>query len=348
MRRSAVVHHAVSLSHSRMDSLPLARPRSAQTAASRLEGRERRKEQRLNIAWSTDDIVKSHSKKIAFFRRDNDKLSPRLVPPEGRNCKEVRREDPILQEQQHQVRVAQLRRQQQQQQQQLSSAALQQMHVGTRDECNGHISSIGIPPAAQMELRTAIQLGSLRESSRLHIEAEICTAERPSMTLRGSSRKYKDKFTELSAAIANVSQEPSPSEEGPFVHGSFSVLRFCTVSTTASAAAGAASAQSTRLGAFEVHLVWENRDGEKQCLEIFSKLTCGLFPNVELLVADLVEILPDIANARSLITISEGLAQYTEKTAAVVDKVNIALHSYSDRRFVVSCRVPPRGRGQQK
>ena len=61
-----------------------------------------------------------------------------------------------------------------------------------------------------------------------------------------------------------------------------------------------------------MHLVWENRDGEKQCLEIFSKLTCGLFPNVELLVADLVEILPNIANARSLITISEGLAQCAE------------------------------------
>jgi hypothetical protein len=238
-------------------------------------------------------------------------LSPRLVPPAGgtKRRKEVKREDPMLQEQQYQLSLSREEEQQQQQEQEkrISSAALQQMHAGAGEEYAGQVSTIGISPVVQSELKAAIQLGSLRESSRLHIEAEICTAERPSMTLRGSSRKYTDKFAELSAAIRGVTQEPSAQEEGPFLHGAFSVLRFCAVKQTASPTKVAGAAASARLGAFEVLLVWENSTGEKEQVEIFSKLTCGLFPNVGLLLSDLVEILPRIANANSLSKISEGM-----------------------------------------
>ena len=61
-----------------------------------------------------------------------------------------------------------------------------------------------------------------------------------------------------------------------------------------------------------MQLVWENARGEEEKIELFSKLASGLWPHVELLVRDLVEMLPMISNAAALSTVTKEYAHAME------------------------------------
>jgi chromosome segregation ATPase len=136
------------------------------------------------------------------------------------------------------------------------------------------------------------------------------------MTLRGSSKKYSDKYSELVTAINEISQA-TVKEEGPFLNGAFSVLRFCSVCEKGCNPSGvdkllSAHSDPARLGAFEVELIWENA-GERERLEIFSKLGCGLFPCVKLLVDNLVHELPLLEPANGIHALLGQKAAYMQE-----------------------------------
>ena len=254
------------------------------------------------IGWCVDDLVKSRNKKLCFFQPADQALSPRLV----RERTETRREDPLLLHQQYAMQEQSLRQQQEKLRQRMSGMQLQQMHHSTGDEIiDSDVSNIGMLPVAKSQVLAAIQLGSLRASSRLRIEVEVCRTQRPSLTLRGSSKKYREKYLELENAVHEISQEPSILEEGPFLTGSFSAMRFCTVLETKASSKGVKGVDIARLGAFEVILVWENSAGHTERIEIFSKLASGLWPHVQLLVQDLLKMLPALADAASVTKITE-------------------------------------------
>jgi hypothetical protein len=258
------------------------------------------------IGWCADDLVKSRNKKLCFFQPADHALSPRLVPPPKGERKETRREDPLMLQQQYAMQEQSLRQQQENLRQRMSGMQLQQMHHSAGDEIiDADVSNIGMLPVAKSQVLAAIKLGSLRASSRFRIEVEVCRAQRPSLTLRGSSKKYKEKYLELENAIHEISQEPSILEEGPFLTGAFSAMRFCTVLETKASSNDGKGVDGARLGAFEVILVWENSAGHTERIEIFSKLASGLWPHVQLLVQDLLQMLPALADAASVTKITE-------------------------------------------
>jgi hypothetical protein len=258
------------------------------------------------IGWCADDLVKSRNKKLCFFQPAGHALSPRLVPPQKGERTETRREDPLLLQQQYAMQEQSLRQQQENLRQRMSGMQLQQMHQSAGDEIiDADVSNIGMLHVAKSQVLAAIKLGSLRASSRFRIEVEVCRAQRPSLTLRGSSKKYKEKYLELESAIHEISQEPSILEEGPFLTGAFSAMRFCTVLETKASSNDGKGLDGARLGAFEVILVWENSAGHTERIEIFSKLASGLWPHVQLLVQDLSQMLPALADAASVTKITE-------------------------------------------
>ena len=122
------------------------------------------------------------------------------------------------------------------------------------------MASIGITAIAKSQLQTALHLGLLNESSRIRLEAEVCTAQRPSMTLRGSSKKYREKFDDLVTAVDTAATVPSDKQEGPIIDGKFSVLRFCAVTDSENATRERRRGEKAdegsvpRFGAFEVCL----------------------------------------------------------------------------------------------
>ena len=243
------------------------------------------------MAWSTDDVKLLHGKRLCFPR----------TPPLPLN---QMRQDPLLQE---------IQQRPWQPEAQSLGWLPESQHAGVDDHDNSDVSPVGLPPDARARVQAAIHQGLLRESSRLKLEVEFCRAQRPSFTLRGSSMRYLSKFNEIVASVSSVAQEPSSQEEGPFLHGAFSAMRWCTVCESPPQI-------GSRMGAFEVQLVWENGVGDRQQLEVFTKLKSGLWPHAGLLVNDLIELLPRLANASSLGKMSQEHRQALQHTQSMAQK----------------------------
>ena len=250
------------------------------------------------MAWSTDDVKLLHGKRLCVPR----------TPPLPLN---QMRQDPLLQEIQQrpwQPEARSLR----------WLPESRHMHAGDDDHDNSDVSPVGLAPDARAQVQAAIHRGVLRESSRLKLEVEFCRAQRPSFTLRGSSMRYLEQFNDIVASVSSVAQEPSSQEEGPFLHGAFSAMRWCTVCEAPPKLD--AGKPASRIGAFEVQLVWENGVGDRQQLEVFTKLKSGLWPHAGLLVNDLVELLPRLANASSLGKMSQEHKQALQHTQSMAQK----------------------------
>eukprot|EP00281_Chroomonas_sp_CCMP1168_P015839 CAMPEP_0206213438 /NCGR_PEP_ID=MMETSP0047_2-20121206/1123_1 /ASSEMBLY_ACC=CAM_ASM_000192 /TAXON_ID=195065 /ORGANISM="Chroomonas mesostigmatica_cf, Strain CCMP1168" /LENGTH=229 /DNA_ID=CAMNT_0053635589 /DNA_START=3 /DNA_END=692 /DNA_ORIENTATION=+ len=115
------------------------------------------------------------------------------------------------------------------------------------------------------KLRSCIALGVLPANAELRLEVEYCTARRPSITLRGSSKKYQEYFYELQSHVRS--------------------------NMDAWHVTAVAAPTKPRIGAFEITLLWTH-NGYPYRVCVFSKLTTRLWPNVSTLVSGLAEVLP--------------------------------------------------------
>lgn len=115
------------------------------------------------------------------------------------------------------------------------------------------------------KLARCIALGVLPAQVELTLEVELCTCKRPSVTLRGSSQSYVDKFKALEDEVRRNMHEWD-------IH-----MR--------------RSRGKPRIGAFEISLIWTHNSFSYKVL-LYSKLSSRLWPNVGAFVANLSCVLP--------------------------------------------------------
>ena len=123
---------------------------------------------------------------------------------------------------------------------------------------------------------------------RRTLECEICDAHRPSMSLRGSSEKYRRNVLELRARLAQLA---SRTDTNTFPTVLFSNLKV----------------KGGRIGAFELTLLIENPDDEPVRVPLSSKLQSGRFPHIASLITLLRSDSPCVTDAQVVAKLEEEL-----------------------------------------
>jgi hypothetical protein len=176
-----------------------------------------------------------------------------------------------------------------------TSGLIRMSGSGVQGELSNKVAGViapGVGPKGVHEkLSSCIALGVLTSHSEIHIDVEYCTARRPSITLRGSSKKYTQYYEELRREVReslghwNVEVRPVVSKP--------------------------------RIGAFEVSLGWTH-NGYPYSVCLFSKLATRLWPSARLLVMSLADVLPQASEAVTIRVMDEQGNQGIADTHIVI------------------------------